>query len=193
MIVMMKVSALIFIPVLLAILSACGINQEKDEDSPFYSVPAGSVLVLNQELVIAANQVASYVQNGKLLAYQDVDKYEPNCKFEVYAISDQPRTVKAGTFNITKVVDEIESSSWRNGTQLASLEGGYGGVNIASGMLDHSLVFNYATFMYLSSASQPEVYRMTCQHWEAVREDRYLSIAQMRQAMGEIFTLNIKQ
>jgi hypothetical protein len=189
---MLKIRPLVFISAL-AVLSACAINQEKDEDSPFYSVPAGSLLVLNQDLVIAAGQVATYVQNGELMTYEQVDKYQPNCKFEVYAISEQPRTVKADTFEIIKVVDDIESSSIHHGSRLASLDEGYRGINIASGMLDHSLVFNYATFMYLSSATQKDVYRITCQHWEAVREDRYLSISQMRQAMGNVFTLNIKQ
>ena len=53
-------------------------------------------------------------------------------------------------------------------------------------------VFNYATMLYLHSERQNDVYRMTCQHWEEIRDGRYLSVAQMRKAMGEIFTLLIK-
>ena len=56
-------------------------------------------------------------------------------------------------------------------------------------------MYNYSTVMYLSSElssnRQPDVYRMTCKHWESVIDDHYLSIEQMREAMGEWFTLEV--
>ncbi len=166
-------------------------NNIKDEDSVFYSVPVGSSLVLNQDLIIAGDQVAVYVQNGTLMLYRELDKYRPNCKFEVYKISEQPRTVHADTFEIIKVEDDIESSSLRARVQLAALDSVSSNRYLAFG-LDHSEVFNYASLMYLNSEKQKDVYRMTCQHWESVMDDKHLSITQMRQAMGEIFTLKIK-
>jgi hypothetical protein len=60
-------------------------------------------------------------------------------------------------------------------------------------MLDRSYVFNYATLMYLNSDKQKDVYRLTCQHWEDVMDDRHLTISQMRGAMGDVFTLEIKK
>lgn len=183
----------LFIFSVLALLSACGSPHVKDENSAFYSVPVGSRLVLNQDVTIDADQVAVYVQNGQLLSYDDVDKYQPNCKFELYKISSSPRTVVADTFDIVKVEDNIESSSIQHSTRLASLHDRKWGINITMGGLDHSEVFNYATMLYLSSARQKDVYRMTCQYWESVLVDKYLSIAQMRAAMGEVFTLNIKE
>ena len=47
--------------------------------------------------------------------------------------------------------------------------------------------------MYLRSDKQKDVYRLTCQHWESVLDDKHLSIKQMRDAMGVVFTLNIKE
>jgi hypothetical protein len=128
------------------------------------------------------------VQNGELMSYDAVDKYKPNCKFEIYTMSEQSRTVEPDTFEIIKVVDEVESSSIQMRTQLAMRGNAY-----AFGMLDRSYVFNYATMMYLRSEKQKDVYRMTCQHWEDVKDDRYLTVTQMRAAMGEIFTLVIKK
>lgn len=177
---------------MLSIITACSVNTVKDEDSEFYAVPVGSKLILNQDATIRGGQVAIYVQNGEILRYKEVNKYHPNCKFEIYTISEQPRSVQADTFEIIKVVDEIESSSLQNNVQLAALDNM--AINIvALGLLDHSQMFNYATMLYLSSDQQKDVYRMTCQHWEDVRDDRHLSISQMRQAMGEIFTLKIKE
>jgi len=166
-------------------LAGCTGSQLRDEASPFYSVPAGSVLTLNRDITIPGNKVAAYVQDGKVLGYNDVDWYRPNCKFELYTISEQPRQVRADSFSITRVVDEIESSSLQGQVYYVAMVVGMG--------LDRSYVFNYATKMYLHSELQPDVYRMTCQHWEDVVDDRYLSVEQMRQAMGDVFTLAIRQ
>ncbi len=102
-------------------------------------------------------------------------------------MSEQARTVSQDRFEIIKVVDDIESSAIQKSTRLAALDDA-----ITFGMLDKSYVFNYATLMYLRSEQQKDVYRMTCQHWEDVMDDRHLSVTQMRQAMGDIFTLEIK-
>lgn len=173
---------------MLAVLTACSVNNVKDEDSAFYSVPVGSLLVLNQDVTIRGEQVAIYVQNGEIKRYKDVNKYSPNCKFEIYTMSEQPRSVQADTFEIIKVVDDIESSSLQNNSLLAALDN-----TVASGLLDQSQMFNYATYMYLSSVTQKDVYRMICQHWEDIIDDRFLSITQMRDAMGDVFTLKIKE
>jgi len=169
-------------------LSGCLSNETKDESSPFYSVPVNSTLKLNQSLTIEGGQVAIYVQNGKVMQDGDVNKYNPNCKFEIYTMSEQPRTVDVDRFLLTKVVDNIESSSLPAVHQLAVLDGA-----LTMGMLDRSYMYNYATMMYLHSERQKDVYRMTCQHWEDVMDDEYLSAAQMRQAMGNVFTLEIKK
>lgn len=172
----------------IAVLAGCSSHDVKDEDSVYYAVPVGSTLVLHQQVNIRGDQVAVYVQNGELMQYDEVNFYLPNCKFQIYTMSEQPRTVQADTFEIIKVEDDIESSSLPESTDLAVLDKA-----LAYGMLDRSYMFNYATLMYLNSAKQKDVYRMTCQHWEDVMDDRHLTIRQMRGAMGDVFTLEIKK
>jgi len=174
--------------VLMLSISGCNTNDTKDEASRFYAVPEGSTLLLNQSLTIDGDQVAIYVQDGKVMAEREVDKFRPNCKFEIYTMSELQRTVDADSFEIIKVVDEIETSSLKSRPQLAALHG-----FSVTGMLDRNSMFNYATMMYLRSERQKDVYRMTCQHWEDVMDNRHLSILQMRQAMGDVFTLQIKE
>jgi len=169
---------------MISLLVGCNANVVKDEDSVFYAVAVGSTLVLNQQVDIRGDQVAIYVQNGELKQYNEVNFYLPNCKFEIYTISEQPRTVAPDSFKIVKVVDDIESSSLQKELRVAAL----GRAFFASGF-DRSYVFNYATLMYLNSDKQKDVYRMTCQHWEDIVDDRHLSITQMRAAMGDVFTL----
>ena len=177
-----------FMPLLAVLLSACSAVDTKDQNSWYFSVPVGSTLVLNQVLTIDRDQVASYVQDGKVLPEKAVDKYRPNCKFEIYTMSEQSRPVQPDNFEVIKVVDNIETSTLAAPVQVASR-----GIMLGYGALDKSYIYNYATMMYLSSALQEDVYRMTCQHWEDIMEDRYLTTAQMRQAMGDVFTLQIKE
>ncbi len=186
-------------------LSACEMAQVKDESSPFYSVPAGSILHLNQEVTIPPDQVAVYVQEGELRNKRLLDFYRPNCKFEVYKISEQARIVRADEFHITRVVDEIETAMLREPVELAVNDGDYLPDGLVAGQgtvyplqvlafagLDQSEVYSYSTVMYLSSDSQPDVFRLSCQHWESILDDRFLSIEQMRAALGKVFTLIIK-
>ncbi len=182
--IMLKTS---FIFTLLLLLAACGTNKVKDEGSPFYAVPVGSVLTLHKTLTIGGGQVAIYVQRGEVLQERNVDKYRPNCKFEIYAMSEQPRSVQKDNFEIVKVVDEIETASIQSGIRLAALG------PVASMALDASEVFNFATLLYLNSEQQKDVYRLTCQHWDMVVDGQHLSIEEMRSAMGDVFTLKIKE
>ncbi len=178
----------VFSVLAVAVSAGCSVNDVKDESSLFYAVPVGSRLILNQQVNIRGDQVAVYVQNGELMQYNEVNFYLPNCKFEIYTMSEQPRTVNQDSFDIIKVEDDIESSSLPKSTQLAALDKA-----VAFGMLDRSYVFNYATLMYLNSEKQKDVYRLTCQHWEDVMDDRHLTIRQMRGAIGDVFTLEIKK
>lgn len=193
---MLNVKRIVSLSVLatyIACISACFVDHVKDENSVFYAVAVGSSLVLNQAITIPGGQVAIYLQAGEILPYGNVDKYRPNCKFEIYTISEKPRGVQADSFQIIKVEDDIESSSMQNNTQLASVDNILARNNHAFGVLDHSEVFNYATLMYLRSDKQKDVYRLTCQHWESILDDKHLSIKQMRDAMGAVFALNIKE
>ena len=121
------------------------------------------------------------MQDGIIQKSANVNFYKPNCKFELYSISENSRVVKPDTFLITKVVDENEFT-------------GLYKVQYASRFMqvhDAPETITYATVMYLQSDIQPDVFRMTCKHWESVVDDRYLTISEMRKAMGDILSLRI--
>jgi hypothetical protein len=163
-------------------LTACDSRQMvKDEDSPFYSVPAGSRLILNREITIQPDNTSVYLQNGSPGADSDVDFYKPHCVFELFSISDRARVVKPDTFMITKIIDQSEdvATSWPT---YASM-----GIGIVFG--DGPAHLTFSTTMYLESKIQPDVYRMTCKRWDWPNIGEYLSINEMRQALGDTFTL----
>lgn len=159
----------------------CDYRPVKDESSEFYVIPVGSALVLNVEVVIPPDQVSVLIQNGMVQHHANVDFYKPNCKFELYSISENARLVKPDYFLIKKVVDENEYSGLR--------ESYYASRTML--VTDEPETITYATVMYLHSDIQPDVYRMTCKHWESVVDDRFLSVSAMRKAMGDIVSLRI--
>ena len=164
------------------LLGACDNSQlVKDENSQFYSVSPGSTFTLNRELTIQPDQTSVYLQYGKIELVGDIDFYKPHCKFELYTISEQARIVRPDTFVVTRIVDQSEdvSTEWPM----------YAGLGLAYG--EYPVHLTYSTTMYLESGVQPDVFRMTCKWWDdpALGED--LSINEMRQALGEYFTLRL--
>ena len=166
------------------VLSAC-VSHPYDEHSELTRVPAGSSLTLNQSIHIAANSLSVYMQDGNIKPYSAIDKYYPHCKFELYTLSDHARTVQPDTFNIVRVMDETDLSSSR-ATTFASLR------TADSNSDGGPSIVTFSTSLYLKSKAQSDVYRMTCMHWGLINERRYLSIAEMRKAMGNVFTLAVK-
>lgn len=163
------------------ILSSCTQHIEKDESSPFYSIQKGSSLILNQSLIIPPNRTTVILQNGQVVTGAALDIYYPNCVFEVKTLREIPETINPDTFFIYKVVDEMQSVSLEK-KMVARL-----GMFNDGGSSD----FNYTTIMYLRSGSQPDVLRLSCRHWESAEDNNYLTIKEMRQAMGDIFTLKL--
>jgi hypothetical protein len=170
--------------ILLLALTAC-VSHPYDEHSEYTRIPAGSSLTLNQSIHIAANSLSVYMQDGNIKPYSTIDKYYPHCKFELYTLSENARTVQPDTFKIVRVVDDTDMSSLQPPM--------YASLRIADSSSDGGpSVVSFTTSMYLKSKTQSDVYRMTCMHWDLINESRYLSIAEMRNAMGNVFTLTAK-
>lgn len=161
-------------------------GYENVQDSPFYRVPDGSTLVLTQNLIIPPNQVKLFVQDGQIVAAPN--RYRPFCRFEVLPLLPTPQTVSADTFLVqrtARVEDLVAATDNRQRYAARSLIRPFDSDGLPTPVV-------YATRLYLRSASQPEVYRLSCGHLqEPLLGARHLSVNQMRQAMGEIFTLQL--
>lgn len=165
---------------LLALLLAAGgcHGTVRDDDA---SVPAPTRLTLNRALTFAADRSAVFMQGGKLTTFAALNAYAPHCKFELHDPAPEPRTVNPDTFAIVGLREEIYLSQWPPGrrTQIAD-----------SSMPSY---FVYATVMRLNSVQQPQAFQLTCQHWEPgdSATPRYLTLDEMRQALGDIATLQV--
>ncbi len=171
---------ILFIPLIM--LTACQGLPTKSEDSPYYDIPAGSILVLNETITIPAERTSVYLQNGKILHYSMVDPYYPHCQFDVRTIKDTSQIVSRDKFIIYKVghwTSAIDNGIKRVGLRILSSGG--------NGLSPQT----YATILYLQSDRQPDVLTMTCQHWEDPVDAEFLTIKQIRRTLGSVFTLEL--
>lgn len=170
--------------VLLGTLTACIAPEQHGPESPRYRYPDGSRLLLARPFEIPADAATVRFQFGRLVAPDAVQTLEPHCVLEVDTVRARPQRIEPDAFVVTQVQ--------RNNSQLgAALD-----FLIRSAYADDetpSLVF-YQTAFSLRSERQPGVRRLTCQHQQyaaGTGVPRHLTLVEIRQALGNWFTLEI--
>jgi len=168
------------ISILVASFNGCAYQAPKDISSSYYAPPVGSKLQLHSALIIPANDTQVRIQDGKVISSSwDLDAYYPNCNFELHTRAEVARTVQPDTFMISRVIRDTENVMLHSPRVVArSSENGAPNVD-------------YITIMDLSSPRQPDVMRLTCQHWEDPSDSYHLSIRQIRKTLGSLFTLTL--
>ena len=152
------------------------------DGTPFVEAPLNSRLVLKQELEIPSGQVAVYIQDGKIVTAKGVRVRRPNCKFEIRTIEDRVRKVMPDEFRIIRYfLDRNFVSS--GAVMLASV----GMVFADSGGATAEV---YTTEMFLHSENQPDVLRLSCEHWEDPADGTYLTLDEIKQALGQVIKFN---
>lgn len=161
-------------------LVACAATATHDESSPYFSIPKGSRIVLNQEVEILPHSARAYVQNGRLQSLRDIDRFRAHCKFEMKRALPTAQKIQPDTFVVLKTIDSTDRGTHSGAIQPVSLR--------LAGGLNFEL---YTTTIYLDSATQKTVESITCQHLEDPVRARHLSIQEMRQALGSVATLEL--
>lgn len=171
-------------------LAACQTTSyEGNEASPYTLVPVGSTVTLTREITIPAENVAVYLQGGAVVPSGRVNQYYPHCKFELRTRRDTAQTVTPDEFAVVKVAREIGHSVAYDGVRLARVSIGIG-VNIGLDG-DGGSLQAYSTRLTLRSARQPDVFRLSCGLEALPHEGEHVSIADMRRALGGVFTLEL--
>jgi len=177
----------LFVFLLPFLLLACDTVPAKSEDSPYYSIPAGSMLVLHQTVTIPTNRASVYLQGGRITPFSDVDQYYPHCKFELNTLKDVPQMVEPDTFEIYKVAHGVDYAGSGLTVVVAVGLSVRGASNSGGGPSPEP----YATVLFIRSAKQADVRVMTCQHWEDPTDARHLTISEVRKVLGSVFTLEL--
>ena len=165
-------------------LVGCAGTRDDGPDSPYYRYPGGSRLSLNQPLDIPAAYATARLQFGRLVPFGAVQEQEPHCIFEIDTVRPGPQRVEPDTFAIVQV---RRSTSAIAGLSAPALRVRYVEDTRPSQMF-------YKTEFVLRSERQPQVRRLTCQHDQyaaGVGIPRHLTLAEIRSALGSLFTLQL--
>lgn len=178
----MKYSGLILLMV--SLLSACQSTPVKLEDSPYATLPAGSTLVQHQDLILPSNTFSLQFQNGEQLHHKNIDQYYANCELESRDKASSPRTIKAGSYQITR------SKRYHDYTALQPVKVAAVGIGFGTGF-GSADVFTYVLSMDLQSSLNPSITRFTCTHWGTYEDDDYLTLNVIRDTLNPIFSIKL--
>lgn len=178
--------------VFVATLAGCytAARYTGDENSPYYVVPAGSHVVLNQALTVPPDEAGIFIQYGEARPRGQVRYSEPYCRFELKTLRNTSRTIAPDDMLVRKSWQEIVRTLSRvDGEQYASAAP----LMAANDRGDDSnlTLVTFATRMALESQKQPEVDRLNCGRAGYRGEDQHLSIAEIRNALGKVATLQL--
>jgi hypothetical protein len=164
------------------VLTACQSWHEPSETSPYYAVPVGSRLILNQPITIPADKASIYIQRGQAVSYSGRDFYYANCQFEVNTVKSVAQTIEPDEFIVNRVSQRIEVNRlFVPGTMIAGM-----GIH-KSDVTDKF----YGRVLYLRSSKQPDVFRISCGRWDDRPLSNHLTIQEIRGALGDLFTLRL--
>ena len=121
------------------------------------------------------------VINGKPMLEKDINIYYPHCSLLLNTLDDIERTINPAVFEIYKVEDDIEMA--QRYIYFASNALGYN---------DGPSIIGYASYYFLRSPSAPDVRSLECIQWNDPVNVEYLSINEVKAALGDYFTLSLK-
>jgi hypothetical protein len=169
------------------ILAGCS-SGPYPASSPYFTIPAGSMLVLNQELTIPPNAARIYIQYGKVVSSKQKDDYYAHCWFESWRVLDSAQTIRPDTFTITRSIQTDDVVQRGMTRRYAMLDTAYNS-NSPEGGGPMALV--YSTEMLIHSDKQPDIRRFVCSHWENPDDARHLTVGEMQKALGNIATIKL--
>jgi len=172
----------------LAVLSGCASPARYSADSPHYGYPGGGQFTLHQPLEIEANAATARLQFGKVVARNAVQEEEPHCIFEINTVLDRPQRIEPDTFEISGVRRSI--------TTFSGMPPLFGAMRVGFDRDGGPSHIYYKTEFSLRSARQPDMRAMTCQSNQmapGIAIMRHLTVAEIRQALGKVFSLSLGQ
>ena len=132
-------------------------------------------VTLNRDFLIRADRASEYIQDGEIRPYNKITEYYPHCIFGLRAITASTHTIKPDTFSVHRV-------------HLDQFVGGFVKIMVA-GDGDYGFIMSTTDFD-LHSDRQPEVFRLSCQQLDSAFEARHVTLEEMQQTLGDLFTLS---
>lgn len=140
-------------------------------------------LVLNQVLTIPANAASVRLQYGRVVAMNAVQEQDPFCIFEIETVAPGEQSVRPDSFDITRIFQSIETFAGM--PVFRPMRVGLG--NDSDGP---SQIYYKTTFRLRDDAQGARsLVCMSNQYMPGISIMRHLTQAEIRQALGRLFTL----
>lgn len=165
----------------LTLLAACQSAPTLPEGGRY----AGLAVQLREPITVPAGSATVRVQNGKTVAMNAVQEFDPYCIFELDTVRDKPQPVQPGWFDVTKVEQRIQDFS---GMPVMPTIGMLGPFYSGGGP---SQIY-YVTQFYLKSDTDPRIRSLRCESNQIgipAPAQHFLTAAELKQAMGGYFSL----
>lgn len=178
---------LVLTPWLILTLVACQ-SQPLSEATEIEDLTVGSILTLHQRLSIDPHSARVYLQHGQRVSVNSVSRFYGNCWFEVNDVIDKPQFVEPGRFRIVGLNHYRRPFGLGSVNERVLVAGLY-----VFGLFDRSQEIEFITAMKLSAEEGgTEIRNFMCKV-TSDSMDRYLTLREIREALGEIVTIVLEQ
>lgn len=186
---------------ILLLISSCATGPYP-VTSPYFQIPIGSYIELNQALTVTPNRGRVYLQYGKVVTEKEKDNYQPHCWFLSWKVLETPQTINPDVFTVMRSQKDEEIVRNLSNIKLASntIETSPGiettiGKGRNTNRIDDSapLAVIYTTQIHIHSEKQADIRLLECSHWDDPNSGDHLTVDQMQQALGKIATIIIKK
>ena len=168
----MHTSRTLFVIFFITLVGGCATAPE----SPKLIPPKGTQIEVTQDLSVDGG-ARLRMQYGKIKSRRDITVVEPYCLF----VSNRPRSefnqplvIESGIFTVTSSYRRVDFT-WAEGVEVAEIDSNR----------------DMSTIMELSSDTQPGIDRLTCTRWGSRWLDGYVTIEDMRTALGGLVRIDL--
>ncbi|MGB5260727.1 MAG: hypothetical protein WBO34_09425 [Gammaproteobacteria bacterium] len=164
------------ITLLSLLLVACTAGTGYQYPTGYPALPVLSTVTLNREFNIQPHRASEYIQYGVITPYNQIVEYYPYCQFELRTVKGTSRTVTPETFIVTGIHRDQFMAGFR-WQRVADSGGG-----------DYNMIMS-TTVISLHADRQADVFRLSCMQLDEPYLARHVSLDQMRETLGDLFTL----
>jgi hypothetical protein len=173
---------------LLTTLTVAGCQQSGPyrRNSPYYQYPAGMHLSLLQPIDVPPASATTRLQFGRQVARNGVEETEPYCIFELDTVGDAAQRVAPERFAVVAVQRRVQS--------FAGLPAAHAVRQVGFDPDNGPSHLYFITEFRLRSADQPQVRALSCmsnQMAPGIAIMRHLTLAEIRQALGGYFAIDL--
>lgn len=174
---------------MMLLLAGCAQQPVGDRGYPYYQVPAGSRLILNDQLEIKPGHTRTFVQRGAITDHSDLDQYYPSCSFELRDLKQVPQSVTPDTFVVSRVELGQSQIVALPSVQRLAFNGSLPSFGFSAWDGGEPLVASFY-HIWLTSSQQPNVMRLTCYGAMAdLSESQRPTYGEIEEALGTVASI----